>query len=93
MKQYKVYVCELCGQEFTEGYPEGYEKCQEHEKTHIGIKMFAKHKTEYLGPNSVYPDYIEVEMADGSIRAYGAAGVVIKEPAEKENPLADGKED
>lgn len=93
MKEYKVYVCEKCGEEFTEGYPEGYEKCLEHEKIHIGIAKYTEHRPEYLGPASIYPNYIEIEMADGSILAYEATGVTIKKAQEKENPLASGKED
>ena len=86
MKEYKVYVCEKCGEEFTEGYPEGYEKCLEHERTHIGIAKFAEHKPEYLGPDSTYPNYIEVEMTDGSIRVYEATGAITRESKEKESP-------
>ncbi|MDD3021835.1 MAG: hypothetical protein PHX61_12780 [Alphaproteobacteria bacterium] len=86
MKEYKVYVCEKCGEEFTEGFPEGYEKCFEHEKTHVGIAKYGIHKPEYLGPASTYPNYIEVEMTDGSIQAYEATGVIVKEATEKESP-------
>ena len=87
MRIHTVYTCEKCGEEFTDS-----ELCRAHESTHIGIKMFTEHKGEY-DSYSVYPECVELEMADGSIWLYEKANIAIKEPTQKENPLATGKED
>ena len=88
MKIHTVYTCEKCGQEFTDS-----EQCKAHEDTHIGIKLYAEHKTNHRTSNSDYPEFVELEMTDGAICEYEITGHIVKATTQKENPLATGKED
>jgi hypothetical protein len=84
MKEYKVYVCEKCGQEFTEGYPEGYNNCQKHEASHVVPEFYAIRDNSSYQPGDTYPRYIRIPMSDGAEIMYQFESVAPTE--EKESP-------
>lgn len=90
MKEYKVYVCEKCGQEFPQGFPEGYEKCQEHEDSHVKPEAYGISNNGSYQPEDIYPTYITIPMADGAEVLYEKSAI-IKEARKKESPR--GNED
>jgi len=90
MKEKTVYICEKCGMEFPQQYPEGYDLCQEHEKTHINPIGYDPVKAISFQPTDTYPSYIRVRMTDGEMRGYWI-DPMIEEPTEaKEKPSATG---
>lgn len=90
MKEYKVYVCEKCGQEFTGGFPEGYDKCLEHEKSHVEPDTYGIRNNGSYQPEDKYPSLIKIPMTDGAEVLYKKASI-IKEADKEESPR--GNED
>ena len=94
MREHKTYICDLCGKEFTQGYPEGYNKCEEHERSHVKPEPYAiMNKGSYrLGDK--YPSYITVPMADGAEIVYKfdtvlKPDILDAELEQKESPLKE----
>ena len=83
MRDYKIYVCELCGQEF----PRDFEKCLEHEKTHVKPESYAIKDKGIFCREGHYPSEITIPMEDGREVIYAFSSIV---PIEKERPLATG---
>jgi hypothetical protein len=86
MRDYKVYVCEKCGEEF----PDDREKCAEHEKYHVRPEPYGIHDKGSYQSGDKYPVFIIIPMADGANVRYRVEGVLTppEEPETKESPLA-----
>jgi hypothetical protein len=66
MRDYRVYVCEKCGQEF----PNDHDGCEEHENGHIRPDNYALWDNGSYQPDSRYPAFIRIPMADGTEAMY-----------------------
>ena len=84
MREYKVYVCEKCGQEFTEGYPRGYDQCKAHEASHVVPESYVIRDSGSYQPGDTYPRYLRIPMADGAEVMYKFESIAPTE--EKESP-------
>jgi len=82
MRDYKVYVCEKCGEEF----PNDREKCNEHENGHIRTKEYTLWNNGSYQPDSKYPAFIRIPMADGAEVTY-KLDAIVKEAKKEESPL------
>lgn len=85
MREYNVYVCEKCGQEFTQGFPEGYNACLEHENSHIEPEAYGIGKSGSYQPGDKYPNYLTIPMADGAEVLYEKVAIKI-EAEQQESP-------
>ena len=69
MQKKIMYVCELCGTEYTEE-----KKCEECEKGHKKAKKIEKCKYSSIFANKPgYPTFIHVQMDDGTTQTYKKA--------------------
>lgn len=82
MKDYKVYVCEKCGDEF----PNDYQGCLEHEKTHIKPDYYYLQDAARYLCDDKYPSFIKIKMEDGAVIEYHIS-TMVKEAEQKESPL------
>ena len=82
MRDYTVYVCEKCGLEF----PDDHEKCQAHEDGHIKPDPYQLWKNGSYLPDSKYPVFIRIPMADGAEAMY-KFDAITKEAEQEESPL------
>lgn len=80
-----IYRCDMCGTEFDD-----WQQCNDHERAHPRIE---KTTLDYAGPNDKKPDGLEVLFSNGALVYYTVKQVINWPEAEKENPLATGKED
>ena len=76
-----IYRCEMCGEEFDD-----WQSCMAHENTHPEIIK----TTPWFEKESELPTRLFVDFNNGCAGIYVLDAAM---PPEKENPLADGKED
>jgi hypothetical protein len=81
MRDYRVYVCDKCGEEFSNDR----EKCHEHEISHIKPDNYSLWDSGSYQPDSKYPAFIKIPMADGAEVMYKYDAILPTE--EKNSPL------